>query len=375
MSAPGRLRDLAQTFLRLGVIGFGGPAAHIALMRRELVVQRAWMNDTEFMEMVGVTNLIPGPNSTEMAMHIGSRRSGWRGLLVSGIAFIAPAVVMVGALAFVYERDGTKPLVFDLRYGVLPVVIAIVAHALYGLSRSTLAAPLPVALALVSGVLYLLGLNELVVLVAGGALMATARALRRSSASGQLGVAGGIGLAGAGIAQPDLVRIGLLFLRIGAVVYGSGYVLLAFLERELVHRHGWLSAEQLLDAVAVGQITPGPVFSTATFLGWQLHGPAGAAVATLGVFAPSFVFVSAISRVLPWMRRVPTLKAFVDGVTWCSLGLMGGVLIRLADAALFDVPTWSLGIAALIVLASTRINSAWVIGGGAVVGVLHAVLV
>ena len=375
MSATGRLRELATLFLRLGVIGFGGPAAHIALTRRELVVQREWMDDAEFMEVVGVTNLIPGPNSTEMAMHIGSRRSGWRGLLVSGVAFIVPAVLIVGALAFAYERYGTNPLVFDLRYGILPVVIAIVAHALYGLGCSTLAAPGPAALALASGVLYLVGVNELAVLFVGGAVMAAVRAVSASGSSGRLGVAGGIGLVGAGFAQPDVLRIGLLFLRIGAVIYGSGYVLLAFLERELVHRYGWLSAEQLLDAVAVGQITPGPVFTTATFLGWQLHGPAGAAVATLGIFAPSFVFVSAISRVLPWMRRVPTLKAFVDGVTWCSLGLMGGVLIRLADAALFDFPTWSLGVAALLVLACTRINSAWVIGGGAMVGVLHAVLV
>lgn len=375
MSNRGRLRELGALFVRLGVIGFGGPAAHIALMRREFVVQREWMGDAEFIEMVGITNLIPGPNSTEMAMHIGSRRAGWRGLLVSGLAFILPAALIVSALAWAYERYGTKPLVFDLRYGILPVIIAIIAHALFGLTRSTLLTPVPAALAVCAGVTYLVGINELVVLGLGGVAGVLAHLGPTAVSRGRVGAAAALGLVGVVAPQPDVARLWWLFLRIGAVVYGSGYVLVAFLERDLVDRYGWLSPEQLLDAVAVGQITPGPVFTTATFLGWQFHGPVGALVATIAIFAPSFLLVAAIARLLPLTRRVPALKAFVDGVTWTSLGLMGGVLVRLSGSAFVDVPTALLGGAALIVLGLTRVNSAWVIGAGAGVGVLHAVVV
>lgn len=255
MSNRRPLRELATLFLRLGVIGFGGPAAHIALMRREFVVQRQWVSDAEFMEMVGVTNLIPGPNSTEMAMHLGSRRAGWRGLIVSGLSFIVPAALIVGALAWAYERYDTNPLVFDLRYGILPVIIAIVAHALVGLSRSTLLAPVPAALAVSAAVTYLMGVNELVVLGLGGAVGAVAHLAPKWVRGGRVGALGALGLTGAAASQPEMLRIWWQFLRIGALVYGSGYVLLAFLERDLVQRYGWVSPEQLLDAVAVGQIT------------------------------------------------------------------------------------------------------------------------
>ena len=374
----GAVGEVARLFVRLGVIGFGGPAAHIAMMRDEVVRRRAWLDDTEFLELVGATNLIPGPNSTELAIHLGHRRAGFRGLLVAGLCFIAPAVLIVGTLAWLYQEHGTDPAVVDLRYGVLPVIVAIVAHAVVGLGRSGVRSVVDALIAVGAMVAFLVGVHELLVLGVAGAL-AVAWHLRdrwrlRSLAMVGLPLVPMSADPSRSSAAVSLWRLGLVFLEIGSVLYGSGYVLLAFLQRHLVDDLGWLTGQQLLDAIAVGQFTPGPVFTTATFVGWQVHGIAGAAIATIAIFAPSFVFVGFLGRIVPWMRRRPVARAFLSGVTVASLGLMAGVLVQLADDALTDVVTVVVAAVALVVLVRTKLNSAWLVGVGVAIGVVHTLL-
>jgi chromate transporter len=372
---PSRVQDVARLFLKLGVIGFGGPAAHVALMRDEVVRRRGWIDDGEFLDLVGATNLIPGPNSTELAIHLGHLRAGGRGLVAAGLCFIAPAVVIVGVLAWLYERHGADPAVVDLRYGILPVIIAVVAHALTGLGRTACTTVVHAVIAGAALAAYLVEVHELIVLVAAGGaavLWASWRRLGPGRAMSLLLVP----IAATDPAAPTAVslrRLFLVFLEIGSVLYGSGYVLLAFLQRALVDERGWLTSQQLLDAVAVGQITPGPVFSTATFVGWQIDGIAGAAVATIGIFLPSFVFVALLGRIVPWIRARPTARAFLGGVTAASLGLMAGVLVELVDTAITDLATFVVALAALVVLVRTKVNSAWLIGAGALIGAVHAV--
>ena len=374
----GAVGEVARLFVRLGVIGFGGPAAHIAMMRDEVVRRRAWLDDTEFLELVGATNLIPGPNSTELAIHLGHRRAGFRGLLVAGLCFIAPAVLIVGTLAWLYQEHGTDPAVVDLRYGVLPVIVAIVAHAVVGLGRSGVRSVVDALIAVGAMVAFLVGVHELLVLGVAGAL-AVAWHLRdrwrpRSLAMVGLPLVPMWADPSRSSAAVSLWRLGLVFLELGSVLYGSGYVLLAFLQRHLVDDLGWLTGQQLLDAIAVGQFTPGPVFTTATFVGWQVHGIAGAAIATVAIFAPSFVFVGLLGRIVPWMRRRPAARAFLSGVTVASLGLMAGVLVQLADDALTDVVTVVVAAVALVVLVRTKLNSAWLVGVGVAIGLVHTLL-
>jgi len=361
-------------FLRLGVLGFGGPAAHIAMMRDEVVRRRGWIDDDEFLDLVGATNLIPGPNSTELAMHLGAKRAGGRGLVAAGVCFIGPAVVIVGVLAWLYERYGTDPAAVDLRYGVLPVIIAIVANALVGLGRTSLKSAINAGIAAGAVAAYLLRVHELVILVAAGtiaALWRSPRALWRNRPNATMLLLAPI-LAIQERTRVTLWRVFIVFVEVGSVLYGSGYVLLAFLQRTVVDDLGWITSQQLLDAIAVGQITPGPVFSTATFIGWQIDGPAGAAVATAGIFLPSFVFVALLGRIVPWMQSRPVAKAFLSGVTAASLGLMAGVLVELTDTAITDALTLAVALGALAILVRTKLNSAWLIGGGIAIGVVHA---
>ena len=367
------LGEVARLFVKLGVIGFGGPAAHVAMMRDEVVRRRRWIDDSEFLDLVGATNLIPGPNSTELAIHLGHRRAGTRGLVVAGLSFIGPAVLMVGTLAWLYDRHGTDPAVVDLRYGVLPVIIAIIAHAVVGLGRSALTTSPSAVLAAGALVAFLLGVHELVVLVLAGGVSALWAARDRFRSPGPRSVLLPLAAAGDGSAAVSLWRLFAVFVEIGSVLYGSGYVLLAFLQRHLVDDLGWLTSEQLLDAVTVGQVTPGPVFTTATFVGWQIDGPAGAAVATVGIFAPSFVFVALFGRIVPWMQHHPTARAFLTGVTAASLALMAGVLVQLTDTALVDVVTGVVVVVSLVALVATRVNAACLIGACVLVGVSHAV--
>jgi chromate transporter len=381
------LGELALIFLRLGVTAFGGPVAHIAMMRQEFVQRRRWISDQRFVDLIGVVNLIPGPNSTEIAIYLGYLRAGWRGLVVAGACFIGPAMVIVMALAWAYVQFGTLPETGWLLYGILPVVIAIIARALWGLGR-TVARNAFIALWAVAVVaLYLLGVNALLLLFGGGALYAVAvggwRAIRQRRATISLLVpllpGGGMAasattLASAASAPFSLLTLFLTFLKIGAILYGSGYVLLAFLRADFVQGLGWLTDHQLLDAIAVGQITPGPVFTTATFIGYLLGGWQGALLATLGIFLPSFLFIPLIHRLAGWMRRSPVVALILDGVNIAALALMAGVTLQLAQTALHDALTWLLAMGALLALTRTRFNSAWLILLGGLVGILVHVL-
>lgn len=359
------LPDLARVFLRLGVTGFGGPAAHIAMMREEFVARRQWFDDADFASMVGAVNLVPGPNSTELAMHIGQRRAGGRGLVVAGAAFIVPAVLIVGVLAWLYATHSTNPAVIDVRWGVLPVIVAIVAHATWGLGRSVLTHATPVVVAAASMAALLVGVNELMVLIVAGvvAVAATHRP-RGTLAVSPLAI---IVVA----ADASLRRVFVVFLEIGSVLYGSGYVLVAFLEGRLVDHLGWLTTQQVLDAVAVGQITPGPVFSTATFVGWQVAGTWGAVVATIGIFGPSFVFVAFLGRITEWLKRRRAGTAFLDGVTAASLGLMAGALVRLGDAALVDPATVVVCAVSLVLLITSRASTTVLVLVGVAIGAVR----
>jgi chromate transporter len=353
------------------------------MMEEEVVRRRRWLTREQFLDYLGATNIIPGPNSTELAIHIGHARAGWAGLVVAGAAFILPATLIVTAIAWAYVRYGALPAVSSLLYGVKPVVIAVVLQALYGLGRTALKTPTLAALGGAAAVAAALGMNELLILAGGAAFMAL---MSRSSMSGAAhnaprgsvflleGVLRPTTLVGAttvALAAPfALGTLFLTFAKIGAVLFGSGYVLLAFLRADFVERLGWLSNTQLLDAVAVGQVTPGPVFTTATFIGYVLGGGSGAVVATLGIFLPAFVFVAISGPLVPRIRRSPTAGAILDGVNVASLALIAVVTWRLGRAALIDPLTTVIAVASGIALLRFRVNSAWLVAAGALVGVL-----
>lgn len=372
------LREVIGLFLRLGFTAFGGPAAHISLMHDAVVTRRRWLTDQEFLDLLGATNLIPGPNSTEMAIHLGFRRAGWPGLIAGGVCFVAPAMLIVLVLAWAYVRFGQLPETGSLLYAVKPVVIAIILQALWVLGRKALRS---LSLAAVAGavlVLYFLGIHEVVLLFGGGLVLMVVRnvgRLRERMAAAVLLPASGIGAAAtAAVAPFGLPLLFLTFLKIGAVMYGSGYVLLAFLRADLVVRYGWLTDQQLLDAIAIGQVTPGPLFTTATFIGYTLGGVPAALLATLGIFLPSFVFVALSNPFIPRMRRSPWLSVLLDGVNASALGLMAAVTWQIGRASLVDPLTVAIGLAALVLLLRFRVNSTWLIAGGAVLGLLHRLL-
>lgn len=356
-------------FLKLGTIAFGGPAAHIAMMEEEVVRRRGWMSREAFLDYLGATNLIPGPNSTELAIHIGHARAGWPGLLVAGLCFIVPATLIVGIIAAAYVKYGALPAVTGILYGVKPVVIAIVVQALWNLGRTALKTSGLIALAAACVALTFLGVNELVVLFGAGLVVVLARKAGGRFAAPGFGIAAVSGGA-AGSTTVALWPLFGIFLKIGAVLFGSGYVLIAFLRADLVTRLGWLTERQLLDAVAVGQITPGPVFTTATFIGYVLAGTPGAAAATIGIFLPAFVFVAISGPLVPKLRRSPTAGAALDGVNAASLALMAVVTWELGRGALTSWLSWILAAASAIALFRFRVNSAWLMLAGAIFGVL-----
>ena len=378
----GRLKELALLFLRLGATAFGGPAAHIAMMEDEVVRRRKWLTREEFLDLLGATNLIPGPNSTELAIHLGLLRAGWPGLLVAGACFILPAFFVVGAIAWGYVRFGSLPQAEALLYGVKPVIIAVVLQALWGLTRSAVKTRGLAVVGMVGVAFAILGIHELVILLLAGVAVALVRwgqrrALGASApppSQGLLPVGTLLPLGAATAAVPfSLHGLFLFFLKVGSVLFGSGYVLLAFLRADLVDRWGWLTEAQLLDAIAVGQVTPGPVFTTATFVGYVLGGPAGAVVATVGIFLPAFIFVALSGPLVPRLRRSWAAGAFLDGVNVASLCLMAVVTWQLGQAALVDVLTVGLAVVSAVLLIRYRVNSAWLVLGGATAGLLHLV--
>jgi chromate transporter len=363
------LRELAALYLRLGLTAFGGPAAHIAMMEDEVVVRRKWLSREEFVDLLGATNLIPGPNSTEMAIHVGHRRAGFPGLLLAGACFIFPAAVLVAAIAWAYVRFGTLPQVAGILYGVKPVVVVIVLQALWRLSRTALKDKVSIAVALLATVSGFLGIHELLILLGAGVATPLIRDLlnrtrRRGPPALLLALVpagpttmGTMATAALGAAAPfGLWPLFLFFLKIGAVLFGSGYVLLAFLRADLVERWHWLTESQLLDAVAVGQITPGPVFTTATFIGYVLGGTTGAVVATVGIFLPAFFFVAISGPLVPRLRRSALAGAVLDGVNAGSLALMAVVTWHLGRVAIRDVPTVALALATAVLLWRLKLN-------------------
>jgi chromate transporter len=382
------LRELFFLFLRLGTTAFGGPAAHIAMMEDEVVRRRRWLSREKFLDLLGATNLIPGPNSTEMAIHLGYSRGGWAGLIVAGVSFIVPATLIVLVIAWAYVRFGQLPHFEGVLYGVKPVVLAIILQALWGLGRTAVKTTFLGGLALTAVILNFGGLNELLILLGGGTLAALKRSLAQDwrehlRALGVLLLLAAIFL-GLVLLAPYLGRAAKVsfslpalfwyFVKVGSVLYGSGYVLLAFLQADLVGNWQWLTSGQLLDATAVGQITPGPVFTTATFIGYLLDGPRGALVATAGIFLPAFFFVAISSPLVPRLRRSVVAGAFLDGVNVASLALMVVVTWYLGRAALVDWLTALLAGVSAILLMLWRLNSVWLILLGAVVGYLAPVV-
>lgn len=372
-------------FLRLGFTAFGGPAAHIAMMKDEVVTRLQWMTEAEFLDLLGATSMIPGPNSTQMAIHIGYRRAGWPGLLAAGVCFILPAAALVLLCALAYQKYGALPQTEAILYGVKPVIIAIVARAIWGLFRTAVKNPFSAVLGLAALVLALLGMDVLVLLFTAGALAATVSWLsqpRRQSPRGLLWV---YGIAASMIAVPDaLTRLNrnpgptpyspaalfAFFLKAGMALYGGGYVLIAFLRDGLVHQWHWLTEAQLLDAIAIGQITPGPVSTAATFIGYLTGGAWGGLVATVAIFLPSFVLIAVSGPLVPLLRRSRLAGAFLDGVNVSACALMAAVTVQLARAALVDGPTIAIALISTALLLRYRINSVWLIGAGAACGVI-----
>jgi chromate transporter len=386
-SELGSLKELAGFFLRLGITAFGGPAAHIAILEDELVRRRKWLSREEFLDLLGASSLIPGPSSSELAIHIGYLRAGWAGLVIGGVCFIFPAAILVGMIAWAYVRFGHLPAVQALLYGVKPVVITVILQALWGLGRTAVKSWVLALAGAVCVALSLAQVNALVILFGTGAVLAVIHALARGRAGKQgfgaltfvstwRGARASLarifpwaGATGAVALIPGMWPLFLVFLRIGSIVFGSGYVLLAFLRADLVVHRGWVTDAQLVDAVAIGQVTPGPVFTTATFLGYLLRGPVGAVVATVGIFLPAFILVAISGPFIPLIRRSTTAGAFLDGVNVASLALMAAVSYELGHSAIVDWLTAGLGIASAVLLLRFRVNSAWLVLGGAVIGI------
>lgn len=367
------LKELALLFLKLGTIAFGGPAAHIAMMEDEVVRRRRWLERDNFLDLLGITNLIPGPNSTEMAIHIGYLQAGFVGLLVAGSCFILPAALIVGAIAWAYVSFATLPIATGLLYGVKPVVVAVVIQALMRLAKTAVKTKFLAAIGLVAVVLNFLGVNELIVLFGAGAIVGIRQWVSHQQPPTTLLVPPILTIALAAKTAPvnfSLWSLFLFFLKVGSVLFGSGYVLLAFLRADLVERWHWLSDAQLLDAIAVGQVTPGPVFTTATFIGYVLAGPVGAVISTLGIFLPAFLFVAISGPIVPFVRRSPIAGAFLDGLNVASLALMAVVTWRLGTAALVDWITVALVIVSAVMLIRFRLNSVWLVLAGAIIGLL-----
>jgi chromate transporter len=368
------LGALALLFARLGFTAVGGPAAHIALMRREVVDRRRWLTERDFLDLVGASNAIPGPTSTEVAMYTGRRHGGIPGLIVAGLGFIAPAALIVGILAWAYVRYGTTPAVDDVLVGLKPVVVAVVLLAVVRLGRTAFTSGLLMAIGAGVLVAYLAGLNEPVLLLVASGVAATAGQWRQHPPGGAV-LATVIGLpavAATQAADPDLPRIFGAFLKIGTLLFGSGYVLLAFLRRDVVLSYGWLTEGQILDAIAIGQLTPGPVFTTATFVGYLLRGVPGAVVATVAIFLPAFVMTAVLEPVIAKLRAKPVTAAALDGLNAAAVALMVGVTWFLARDAVVDVPTLLLAGASLAVLLRWDVNPVWLMAAGAAVGLLRS---
>lgn len=376
MASKHDLKEIAKLFLKLGVIGFGGPAAHIAMMQDEVVVKRKWMSGEHFLDLIGATNLIPGPNSTEMAIHIGQERAGWKGLIVAGLCFILPAVFITGIFAWLYKDYGELPQVQPFIYGIKPAIIAIILGAIFPLAKKSLKS---VELAIL-GVMVLTGsllnFDEIFLMFGAGFVALFLAAIRNNSltTTHTLFPLGLLPITGTALFSATNGSLFLIFLKIGAILYGSGYVLFAFLDAELVST-GLLSRNQLIDAIAVGQFTPGPVFSSVTFIGYQINGLSGAVVSTIGIFLPSFVFVALLNPLVKKMRNSRLLSAFLDAVNVASVAIIVSVCVVMGKEAVNDWRTILISLLSISVAFGYRkINSAFIVLGGSILGYLLSVI-
>lgn len=367
-TARGSLLEIAFEFLRLGFVAFGGPPVHFAMMEERFVRNKQWLTRERFLDLIGAVNLLPGPSSTELTIYLGELRGGFPGLIIAGAGFILPAAVMVGGLAWAYQEFGKLPQVEGLLFGIKPVVVALIIPALWNLAKAALRSYGLAALAVAVVVLALWGFNVITLLVAAGLfwmLLREAKTLAHTSTAGTIVLLSGVATASVGI-----LPVFFYFLKIGAVVFGSGYVLLAVLRADLVGRLHWLTDAQLLDAIAVSQATPGPFFTVSTFIGYLLAGWKGAALATVGMFLPAFAFVAATAKFLPRLRKSPLAGAFLDGVNAAAVALMAFVAWQFARAALINVPAMVLASISLFLVFRYKVNSAWLVLGGAVAGIL-----
>lgn len=370
MGQTSELKELAQLFLRLGFTAFGGPAAHIAMMQNEVVTKRKWLSEQHFLDLIGATNLIPGPNSTEMAIHIGHERAGWKGLLVAGLCFILPAVFITGIFAWFYQQYGQLPQVQPFIYGIKPAIIAVIIAAVFPLAKKSLKS---VALAVVGVavlILSLLHLNEIYLLLGAGLLFTIFKSFENNKTTKSIFPLSLLEISNAVITPATNVNLFWIFLKIGAILYGSGYVLFAFLDTELVTQ-GLLSRQQLIDAIAVGQFTPGPVFSSVTFIGYQINGFSGATISTIGIFLPSFVFVALLNPLVKRMRNSMLFSAFLDAVNIASVAIIIAVCYTMSRETIHDWRTVLIAAASIILTFGFRkINSAFVVLGGSLLGYL-----
>jgi len=373
MSHRKELTEIAKLFFKLGSIAFGGPAAHIAMMEDEVVTKRKWMTQEHFLDLVGATNLIPGPNSTEMTMHCGHERAGWKGLFVAGICFIFPAVVITSIFAWLYQQYGQLPKVEPFIYGIKPAVIAIILMAAFRLGKKAIKNSELAILGVVTVTFCLLGGNEIIALFGCGVLGLAIYYIRKNIAN-IYSIVPFLLFQATEPLKTGTLKIFLVFLKVGAILYGSGYVLFAFLDTELV-ASGWLSRQALIDAVAVGQITPGPVLSTATFIGWQMNGVTGAIAATIGIFLPSFLFVLILNPLIPKMRKSKIIGAFLDAVNVAAVALIVAVCITMGRDTLTDWRTILIALVSLLVVfVFKKLNSAFIVLGGAIFGYLLSFL-
>ena len=366
------LKEIAQLFLKLGIIGFGGPAAHIAMMQDEVVRKRKWMDEQHFLDLIGATNLIPGPNSTEMAIHIGYDRGGWKGLIVAGLCFIVPAVLITGIFAVLYKNYGQLPELQPFVYGITPAIIAIIAAAVYPLAKKSLKSTQLWLIGFSALVLNFLGVSEIIVLFGAGFLAMGLKAIQTNSSSKLSSILPLplLQITGAGLAATGSMGLFLTFLKVGAILYGSGYVLFAFLDTELVAT-GLLSRQQLIDAIAVGQFTPGPVFSSVTFIGYQIDDFKGALVATLGIFIPSFVFVALLNPLVKKVRNSAIFASFLDAVNVASVAVIAVICVEMGLETITDWRTITITLLSfLVVFGFRKLNSAFIVVGGSLAGFL-----
>ena len=368
------LWEVILVFLKLGFTAFGGPAAHISMYRQEIVQRRKWISEEMFLDLLGATNLIPGPNSTEMVIHIGFLRAGWPGLVAGGLAFTLPAVLIVLVFSWLYVEYGATPQAGWLLYGIKPVIIAVILQALWLMGRKALKNRLLLLVFAAALGLYFLHINELLLLFSGGLLALVVQNWGRLKPPRltNLPLILPSLLGGVAAALPfSLSILFLTFFKIGATLYGSGYVLAAFMRADFVERLGWLTEQQLLDAIAIGQVTPGPLFTSATFIGYLLGGVPAAILATVGIFLPSYIFVAISNPLIPRLRRSPWTASLLDGIIAASLGLMAAVCFQLGSAALVDIPSLLIFLASAVLLLRFNINATWLILGGALVGLVR----